>query len=126
MPMKDAPTIEKVTNLIKLTASSNVEEARTAAAMACRIIREKDFAIIGSEFLDAVLAQERLVKDLRSDNSKLRAEVLRLKKVLNSMYGAAGTTKTKAEILESLGEQLSGVDALREAIAFSAKKGENF
>lgn len=121
------PKVIKVTRLIALTASPNVEEARTAAATACRIIREEDIQLITTGQLAEI---KTLMHDQQDELKILLAEVARLKRVnailtdeMAKSGQRGGRPKSMAEIL---GAQLNGAEALKIAIEEAKRKGEKF
>jgi Protein of unknown function (DUF2786) len=62
MPTTDIKTLEKVQKLIKLAASDNEEEARTAAVQATALMREHELVLVPRAEIERV---EKIVEGAR-------------------------------------------------------------
>jgi hypothetical protein len=54
MPTTDTKVLEKVHNLVKLAASGDTEEARTAAVQATRLMKEHELVLVPKTEIDRV------------------------------------------------------------------------
>jgi hypothetical protein len=74
MPTTDTKVLEKVHNLVKLAASGDTEEARTAAVQATRMMKEHELVLVPRSEIERVekmvQGAQQLARETRQDGTQ--------------------------------------------------------
>lgn len=74
MPTTDTKVLEKVHNLVKLAASGDTEEARTAAMQATKLMKEHELVLVPKHEIDRVQRMvegaQALAREQKSDGQQ--------------------------------------------------------